>query len=114
MTQSAVREPKGSLVATATAAVRDYISENSLKVGDMLPSEGNFATDVGVSRPVMREAFHALAALKVIDAVHEHTPAVKPQSAFFEALGSAESSPSRSPRPAACPQGPQTLLSVLQ
>ena len=37
------------------------------EVGDMLPSEGSFATDLGVSRPVMREAFHALAALKVID-----------------------------------------------
>ena len=67
MTQIAVRPPKGSLVETATHAVREHIRTNSLKVGDMLPSEGSFATDLGMSRPVMREAFHALAALKVIE-----------------------------------------------
>ena len=32
-----------------------------------MPSEGHFAAQLGVSRPVMREAFHALAALKMID-----------------------------------------------
>jgi len=67
LNQIIVRQPKGSLVETATQAVREHIRTNSLKVGDMLPSEGSFATELGVSRPVMREAFHALAALKVID-----------------------------------------------
>lgn len=59
--------PKGTLVETATEAVREYIRANALRVGDVLPSEGAFAAEVGVSRPVMREAFHALSALKVID-----------------------------------------------
>ena len=67
MNSPQIRAGKGGLVASATAAVRDYISENSLKVGDNLPSEGSFASEFGVSRPVMREAFHALSALKVID-----------------------------------------------
>ena len=67
MNQTISNPPKGSLVETATHAVREYIRANGLKVGDMLPSEGNFASEVGVSRPVMREAFHALAALKVLD-----------------------------------------------
>ncbi len=66
-TAAAIRPVRGSMVDTAADAVRDYIRDNGLKVGDTLPSEGNFATEVGVSRPVMREAFHALAALKVID-----------------------------------------------
>jgi DNA-binding FadR family transcriptional regulator len=38
-----------------------------LRVGDTLPGEGYFATKLGVSRAVMREAFGALAALKLID-----------------------------------------------
>jgi GntR family transcriptional regulator, transcriptional repressor for pyruvate dehydrogenase complex len=56
-----------TLVQNAIAAVRDHIRDHALKVGDTLPSEGQFAEQVGVSRPVMREAFHALAALSVID-----------------------------------------------
>jgi DNA-binding FadR family transcriptional regulator len=55
------------LVQSAIEAVRAYISANGLKVGDTLPSEGRFAEEIGVSRPVMREAFHALSALSVID-----------------------------------------------
>jgi len=67
MNEIATRPPKGTLVETAAEAVREHIRANGLKVGDMLPSEGSFATEVGVSRPVMREAFHTLSALKVID-----------------------------------------------
>lgn len=67
MTMAGTRGAKGTLVETATAAVREYIRANGLKVGDTLPSEGRFAEQVGVSRPVMREAFHALAALRLID-----------------------------------------------
>lgn len=57
----------GSLVERAMHAVRAYIRDNDLKVGDNLPGEGSFAADLGVSRAVMREAFGALAALKLID-----------------------------------------------
>lgn len=67
MNRPALDLPKGTLVETATEAVREHIRANQLKVGDVLPSEGNFAAKLGVSRPVMREAFHALAALKMID-----------------------------------------------
>lgn len=57
----------GSLVDQAIRAVRGYIRERDLKVGDTLPGEGAFATELGVSRAVMREAFGALAALRQID-----------------------------------------------
>lgn len=68
MTETVARGgTKGSLVEAAKAAVRDHILDKKLKVGDTLPSEGHFAEQLGVSRPVMREAFHALAALKLID-----------------------------------------------
>ncbi len=67
MNQALANPVKGTLVESATAAVRGHIDSNRLKVGDVLPSEGSFAADLGVSRPVMREAFHALAALGLID-----------------------------------------------
>lgn len=67
MSSLTATEAKGSLVESAINAVRNFIESNGLKVGDTLPSEGSFAEKVGVSRPVMREAFHALAALKVLD-----------------------------------------------
>ncbi|PAX07714.1 FadR/GntR family transcriptional regulator [Sphingomonas lenta] len=57
----------GSLVDHALRRVREHIRANDLKVGDTLPGEGWFAAELGVSRAVMREAFGALAALRVID-----------------------------------------------
>ena len=59
--------PPISLVERAMNRVRDHIRDNDLKVGDTLPGEGQFAAKLGVSRPVMREAFGALAALRQID-----------------------------------------------
>lgn len=57
----------GSLVEHAVRRVREHIRAHDLKVGDTLPGEGQFAAELGVSRAVMREAFGALAALKVLD-----------------------------------------------
>ncbi|MDX3899259.1 MAG: FCD domain-containing protein [Sphingobium sp.] len=56
-----------SLVAIAMRSVRDHIRTNGLRVGDTLPGEQHFAGELGVSRAVMREAFGALAALRLID-----------------------------------------------
>lgn len=56
-----------TLVAQAMDAVRGHIGEARLRVGDALPGEGYFAERLGVSRAVMREAFGALAALRLID-----------------------------------------------
>ena len=57
----------GSLVDQAVRRIRGHIRDQDLKVGDTLPGEGHFAAEFGVSRAVMREAFGALAALKLID-----------------------------------------------
>lgn len=57
----------GSLVEHAIAGIREHIRVNDLKVGDRLPGEGAFANEFGVSKAVMREAFGALAALRLID-----------------------------------------------
>lgn len=67
MSTNPVLAEGGSLVDRAIRHVREHINVNDLKVGDTLPGEGHFATELGVSRAVMREAFGALAALRLID-----------------------------------------------
>ncbi len=67
MTAPLSGQVSGSLVDHAVRRIRDHIRDSDLKVGDTLPGEGHFATQMGVSRAVMREAFGALAALRVID-----------------------------------------------
>lgn len=66
----------GSLVNAAMQAVTGYIRAQKLRVGDTLPGEAHFATELGVSRAVMREAFGALAALKLIDVGNGRKPRV--------------------------------------
>ena len=48
-------------------AVTEHIRDNGLRMGDALPSEAAFAAQAGVSRTVVREAFGALSALRLID-----------------------------------------------
>lgn len=67
MTGAATSDNIGSRVDQAVRRVRDHIRANDMKVGDTLPGEGHFAAELGVSRAVMREAFGALAALRLID-----------------------------------------------
>jgi GntR family transcriptional repressor for pyruvate dehydrogenase complex len=56
-----------SLVTKSMDAVKAHIRDAGMRVGDTLPGEGYFADKMGVSRAVMREAFGALAALRLID-----------------------------------------------
>lgn len=65
-----------SLVQTAVDAVTAHMRDSNLRVGDTLPGEGYFAERLGVSRAVMREAFQALAALKLIDVANGRKPRV--------------------------------------
>lgn len=66
----------GTLVQSAINAVTTHIRDHGLRVGDTLPGEGHFAESLGVSRAVMREAFGALAALKLIDVGNGRRPRV--------------------------------------
>lgn len=66
----------GSLVRRAMQAVTGHIRDRHLRVGDTLPGEAHFAAQMGVSRAVMREAFGALAALKLIDVGNGRRPRV--------------------------------------
>jgi DNA-binding FadR family transcriptional regulator len=68
MTTAVPESPPGSsLVEIAMRGVRSHIRDHDLKVGDALPGEATFASHFGVSKAVMREAFGALAALRLID-----------------------------------------------
>jgi GntR family transcriptional regulator, transcriptional repressor for pyruvate dehydrogenase complex len=58
---------QGGLVEQAMKAINDHIRDHRLVAGDSMPSEGAFAQMLGVSRPVIREAFRSLSALKLID-----------------------------------------------
>lgn len=55
------------LLSGVMAAVQHHIRENSLQIGDELPSEGAFAELTGTSRTIVREAYRSLAALTLID-----------------------------------------------
>lgn len=56
-----------TLVSRVFDAVSDFIRTSNLKAGDELPSEAHFGQLLGVSRTVVREAFVALASMKLID-----------------------------------------------
>jgi len=60
-------EAEGGLVDNAMRAINQHIRGERLRVADPVPSEAQFAADLGVSRTVVREAFRALAALRIID-----------------------------------------------
>lgn len=50
--------------------IKDYIVANNLKAGDPLPSEGQLADELGVSRSPVREGVKALQSLGIIEARH--------------------------------------------
>lgn len=58
--------PRG-LVDRAIMDIRQFMRENQLQPGDSLPSENAMALQLGVSRTVAREAFRALAALRILE-----------------------------------------------
>ena len=56
-----------TLVQKVSHSVIQFMRDQRLRVGDTLPSEAEIAVELKVSRTVVREAFGALSALKLID-----------------------------------------------
>ena len=50
--------------------IKQYITENKLESGDLLPPEGQLAIDLGVSRGSVREAIKALESLGIVEVRH--------------------------------------------
>ncbi len=68
MAESAEHQKGGAgLVPAAIGAITAHIRANELAPGDRLPSEAVFARELSVSRPVVREAFRSLAAMRLIE-----------------------------------------------
>lgn len=80
-----------TLVQQAVDSITAYIRSAKLKAGDVLPGEMDFAHELGVSRAVIREAFGALAALRLIDVGNGRRPRVSTfdGAAIAAALGHA-------------------------
>lgn len=74
-------QPEETRVQFVMRQVAEHIGREGLKVGDQLPSETRFGEMLGVSRPVVREAFGALAALNVIDIANGRRPRVSAMKA---------------------------------
>lgn len=55
------------LAEIAMTGIRDLIRAQGLRPGDALPSEAALAAELGVSRPVTREALRGLATLRILD-----------------------------------------------
>lgn len=68
--------PEETRVQYVMRNVAEHIGRERLRVGDELPSESTFGERLGVSRPVVREAFGALAALNIIDTANGRRPRV--------------------------------------
>lgn len=65
------RRPSVTRLSDAVAIeLEKRILEGSLKPGDRLPSERDLATEMGVSRPSLREAVHKLAAKGLVQTRH--------------------------------------------
>jgi len=50
--------------------IKQYITANRLEAGDLLPPEGQLASDLGVSRGSVREAIKALESLGIVEVRH--------------------------------------------
>ena len=62
---------RGQLLGRAIQdQIKQYIIDNHLKPGDLLPPEGQLATDLGVSRGSVRESIKALESLGIVEVRH--------------------------------------------
>jgi DNA-binding FadR family transcriptional regulator len=64
--------------------IRQYITHNGLKPGDLLPPEGQIAADLGVSRGSVREAIKALESLGIVEV--RHGEGVRVRSFNFDSI----------------------------
>jgi DNA-binding FadR family transcriptional regulator len=70
LTMSKKTISRGPLFREIQLQIRNYIIENHLKPGDMLPPAAEIAAQLGVSSATLREAFRSLEALGVLRTKH--------------------------------------------
>ncbi|WP_350270453.1 GntR family transcriptional regulator [Brevibacterium sp. CBA3109] len=62
----------GSRKTTTSDRIKDLILSDGLRPGDLLPTEGELCTRLGVSRSNVREAIRKLTTLDIVDVRHGH------------------------------------------
>jgi GntR family transcriptional repressor for pyruvate dehydrogenase complex len=65
-----MQEPNASLEGRIVDYIRDLVERGELTPGTRLPPERELAAQLGVSRTVLREALHTLAALGLVESLH--------------------------------------------
>lgn len=65
---TAIRRP-GGVALEAVGQIKQMIIDGNLSAGEKMPTERELAVQLGVSRPTVREAIRALAALRIVDSV---------------------------------------------
>ncbi len=65
-----VQEPNRSREGRIVDYIRNLVEQGQLTPGERLPPERELAAQLGVSRPVLREALHTLAALGLVESRH--------------------------------------------
>lgn len=65
-----VNTTQGGLDKRIVVYIRQLIETGKLRAGDRLPAEREFAAQLGVSRTVLREALHTLAAYGLVELQH--------------------------------------------
>ena len=63
-------KPEQQSFRSVYAALRDHLLSGAVKTGDKLLAERELAVQLGVSRPMLREALRALAVLGVVEVRH--------------------------------------------
>jgi DNA-binding FadR family transcriptional regulator len=69
---------RGTLAEQVTLRLMEFIESQSLKPGDLLPSETSLANSFGVSRPVIREALKNLEGKGVLEIVNGKGAMIRP------------------------------------
>lgn len=96
---SVATSPRPTLPARVARHLLDLISRESLKPGDIAPSEVQICKQLGVSRGSVREAYRSLAALGILEIESGRRPRLQPMSAhvlaqvFGYALNTAQLNP---------------------
>lgn len=86
--RSAADNGDGRRKTTTSDRIKDLILADGLRTGDLLPTEGELCTRLGVSRSNVREAIRKLSTLDIVDVRHGHGTYVGEMSldALVEAL----------------------------
>lgn len=78
MMDSLAKLSQTTLSAKASVELMQFIQRTEMRPGDVLPREAKIAEQLGVSRPVVREALHGLQGQGVIEIINGRGAVIRP------------------------------------